>query len=777
MLVTQLLVLLCISLSSGTDYYELLGITKDADNKEIRKAFKKLAVTLHPDKNLDDPDANEKFAKVTRAYEVLKDPSQRKQYDLHGEETPSSWSQSQYHSYSYYRDHFGIYDDDPQIVTLNMADFDSLVTKSGVQWFVNYYSPLCSHCHDLAPEWRKLALDLEGVVMFGAVNCEEDWALCRQQNIRSYPSLIMYPSNERYAGSRYKEPLTRFVLDRAKTEVHEIKSADNWATLTGEPGRHSWVLLLCNGQSLPDCLADDERTRLAAALNGVVGVATVECLLVPICPQLVQGEYTSTVFWRKSPDGDSFATRIVMSDNPRDMVKEVFTYLPDLQQLDPEKFHDIITQLELGSRTSWLVDFSVGADNELDLEIRKLPSMLSDMRVGRVNCARHRQLCEDYSISRYPSFAVFKPGGGYEFFHGTPSAISVSQFARESASATNLRTLSQQLFPQLVTQAQDGDSAWFIDFYAPWCPPCLRLLPELRKASQHFSPVVRFGTVDCTIHAALCRQHNVQSYPTTMLFNQSRPSQTFRGEHSASSIIDFIQDVINPRVIKLTEETFYTSVGRKTPDSVWLVDFFMPWCGPCQQLGPQWRKLAKMVSDMANVFVGEVNCEEETDLCRQQGVHSYPTIRLYPTGSTGFNTVAMYSGYHRDAKSIRQWLFNFLPSAVVELTSESFQEVVEGSDPWLVDFYAPWCGHCHAFAPEFTTVAKKLEGRVKCGKVNCDSHYQVCQRAGVSAYPTVQFYQPQSHSARGVEITTQQADKIISFVEERLRPSQTHDEL
>lgn len=71
----------------------------------------------------DDPDANEKFAKVTRAYEVLKDPSQRKQYDLHGEEAPSSWSQSQYHSYSYYRDHFGIYDDDPQIVTLNMADF------------------------------------------------------------------------------------------------------------------------------------------------------------------------------------------------------------------------------------------------------------------------------------------------------------------------------------------------------------------------------------------------------------------------------------------------------------------------------------------------------------------------------------------------------------------------------------------------------------------------------------------------------------------------------
>jgi len=776
MFITKLLVLLCISLSSGTDYYEMLKVSKDADIKDIRKAFKKLAITMHPDKN-QDPDSNEKFAKLTRAYEVLKDPSQRKHYDLHGEETPSSWSQSQYHSYSYYHDYFGIYDDDPQVVTLNTADFESLVTKSGAKWFVNYYSPLCSHCHDLAPEWRELALELEGVVMFGAVNCEEDWQLCRQQNVRSYPSLVFYPSGERYAGSRYKEPLARFVLSRATVDVTEVTTADEWARLT-DNARHSWVLLLCNGPALPDCLVDDERTKLAAALNGVVGVAALDCVSVPICDQLVQGEYSSTVYWAKSTDGDSFATRTVVSETPREMAKEVFTYLPDLQQLDSDKFQDLIAELELGSQTSWLIDFSIGTDRELDLEVRKLPSMLSDMNVGRVNCARHSQLCQDYSIARYPSFAVFKPGGGYEFYHGTPSALSVVQFARDSASATNLRTLSQRLFPQLVTQAQDGESVWFIDFYAPWCPPCLRLLPELRKASQHFSPTVRFGTVDCTIHAALCRQHNVQSYPTTMLFNQSQPSQTFRGEHSASSIIDFIQDIINPKVVKLTEESFYTTVGRKSPDSLWLVDYFMPWCAPCQQLSPQWRKLAKMVADVPNVFVGEVNCEEEGDLCHQLGIQSYPSIRLYPLHSAGLNSVAIYSGYQRDARSIRQWLFSFLPSAVVELTAEGFDQLLQGAEPWLVDFYAPWCGHCHAFAPEFATVAKKLEGRVKCGKVNCDSHYQVCQRAGVSAYPTVQFYQPPFHSPRGVGITTQHADKIVSFVEDRLRPeAQLHDEL
>ncbi|KAG8274068.1 DnaJ sub C member 10 [Homalodisca vitripennis] len=777
MYLTKILVLLCVGLSSGSDYYELLGITKDADNKEIRKAFKKLAVTLHPDKNQGDSEAHDKFVKVTRAYEVLKDPQQRKHYDLHGETTSSSWSQSQYHSYTYYRDHFGIYDDDPNVITLNSADFETMVEKSPKQWFINFYSPLCSHCHDLAPAWRRLAADLEGVVMFGAVNCEEDWNLCRQQNIRSYPSLVLYPSKERYNGPHAEESLSQFVLSRAVKDVRTVATTEEWTQLTAPPHPSSWLLVLCNSDSLPDCLVDEQLTRLAAALYGLVGVAVLDCVSLPICTQLTQGDYTSTVFWQRGGDGESFATRTVVSELPRDMAKEVFTYLPEPQELDVNSFQDMVTRLELGSSTAWLVDFYLGSDSDLDLEMKKLAAMLSSMNVGRVNCARYPSVCADMSVSRYPSVAVFKAGGGHEVFHGTVTALAVAQFARESARATNIRTLSPELFPQLVTQGADGSSPWFVDFYAPWCPPCMRLLPELRKASERFDTVVRFGTVDCTIHSALCRQHNVQSYPTTMLFNVSQPSQLFRGEHTASSIIDFIQDIINPQVVKLTEETFYTSVGRKPLDSVWLVDFFMPWCGPCQALGPQWRKLAKMVSDLPKVFVGEVNCQEELELCRQQGVRSYPTIRLYPFQSTGLSTVAMYSGYQRDAKSIRMWLYNFLPSLVEELTAEKFDQVIKGPDAWLIDFYAPWCGHCHAFAPEFATVAQRLEGRVKCGKVNCDVERVVCQHAGVSAYPTVQWYRPASRQTRGQEITTQQADKIVNFVEDQLRHLWGHDEL
>nr|WP_136249555.1 DnaJ C-terminal domain-containing protein [Ningiella ruwaisensis] len=62
------------------DYYEILGVKEDADLKEIKKAYRKIALKLHPDVNPDEG-ASEKFKELAEAYEVLKDPSRRAEYD------------------------------------------------------------------------------------------------------------------------------------------------------------------------------------------------------------------------------------------------------------------------------------------------------------------------------------------------------------------------------------------------------------------------------------------------------------------------------------------------------------------------------------------------------------------------------------------------------------------------------------------------------------------------------------------------------------------------
>lgn len=68
------------------DYYKILGVTKNATKDELKKAFRKLAMKYHPDKNKDDKIAEDKFKKINEAYAVLSNDEKRKQYDMFGAE-------------------------------------------------------------------------------------------------------------------------------------------------------------------------------------------------------------------------------------------------------------------------------------------------------------------------------------------------------------------------------------------------------------------------------------------------------------------------------------------------------------------------------------------------------------------------------------------------------------------------------------------------------------------------------------------------------------------
>jgi DnaJ-class molecular chaperone len=68
------------------DYYEVLGVGRDANRAELKTAFRQLARELHPDVNDHDPEAEEKFKEAAEAYEVLSDPERRRAYDSYGHE-------------------------------------------------------------------------------------------------------------------------------------------------------------------------------------------------------------------------------------------------------------------------------------------------------------------------------------------------------------------------------------------------------------------------------------------------------------------------------------------------------------------------------------------------------------------------------------------------------------------------------------------------------------------------------------------------------------------
>jgi molecular chaperone DnaJ len=71
-------------LTAKRDYYEVLGVPRDASPQDVKSAYRKLALKLHPDRNREDPETEEKFKEASEAYSVLSDPEKRQRYDAYG---------------------------------------------------------------------------------------------------------------------------------------------------------------------------------------------------------------------------------------------------------------------------------------------------------------------------------------------------------------------------------------------------------------------------------------------------------------------------------------------------------------------------------------------------------------------------------------------------------------------------------------------------------------------------------------------------------------------
>uniref|UniRef100_A0A663LRL0 DnaJ homolog subfamily C member 10 n=1 Tax=Athene cunicularia TaxID=194338 RepID=A0A663LRL0_ATHCN len=757
-----LLVLVCVIVlvCTAQDYYSLLGVTKEASSREIRQAFKKLALKLHPDKNQNDPNAHENFLKINRAYEVLKDEDLRKKYDKYGEKGLEDQQQGgRYESWHFYRYDFGIYDDDPEIITLDRGEFDAAV-NSGELWFVNFYSPRCSHCHDLAPTWREFAKEMDGVIRIGAVNCGDNRMLCRIKGINSYPSLYVFKtgmvSDKTFRSTFRKIEIWKITELWAGNFVNAIETS--FASGVG------WLITFCAERG--DCLSYQTRFKLAGMLEGLVNVGWMDCgTQGELCDNLDISSSTTAYF----PPGATINNKekggvlFLNSLDAREIYQEVMKHLPDFEIISAASLEDRL------AHHRWLLFFQFGESDKSNIEeFKKLKFLLKDehIQVGKFDCLSSPTICSKLYVYQ-PCLAVFKGKGtgDYEIHHGKKILYDIVAFAKESVNS-HVITLGPQNFPDKEKEP------WLVDFFAPWCPPCRALLPELRKASKHLYGQLKFGTLDCTVHEGLCNMHNIRAYPTTVVFNQSDVHE-YEGHHSAEQILEFIEDLRNPSAVSLTPETFVELVQRRKREEIWMVDFYAPWCGPCQALMPEWKKMARMLNGL--ISVGSVDCQKYYSFCHQESVRGYPEIRLFPQKSNSAHQYFSYNGWHRDSYSLRAWALGYLPQVSVDLTPQSFTEkVLNGKDHWVIDFYAPWCGPCQNFAPEFEILARMVKGKVKAGKVDCQAYAQTCQTADIRAYPTVKFYPYQGTKVNilGEYIDSRDAKGIADLLNEKLEAIQ-----
>ncbi|XP_019700630.1 dnaJ homolog subfamily C member 10 isoform X3 [Harpegnathos saltator] len=759
----------------GEDYYEILGISKSAGQDEIRKAFKKLAIIYHPDKNGDDPNAHDKFIQLTTAYEVLKEPDSRRKYDIYGKDGLDMSNKKQtYHSWSYYQNSFDMYEDDQHVVTLEKHDYFESVINSDSIWFVNFYSPMCNHCHDLASVWKEIAKLLDGVVKVAAVNCEDNWQLCHQVGIRVYPTLLHFEKHgTHYTGRHTQEAIVRFALDRLNIHLPEISKSHWELFLRGmEITERPVLIFTCGDQE--NCFTSEEKLIVAAIFVNITDkVIDVKVFLCKDdnCHRKIS--YNTQAVYLAVYNASSWEP--VLFDNIPDvntLMEKLLDQLPRPQELTENDFENIRkTKFDV----AWLLCFYLGDSTAIESQMKKLSAIA--INFGKLNCGRNGQLCNKLGVNRYPIWGILKSGGAFELHHGKNTNNDIIKFVQISAKATNVWALTAGEALSIL-QRNSGNEVWFLDWYAPWCPPCVNFLSELRRASLEFDmSIVRFGTVDCTVHAMLCRQYNIHSYPTAMLINGSNTHQ-FTLHKTAANIIQFINERRNPSVIELTSENFHRKLTKKKSKVMWIVDYFAPWCGPCQRLAPEWITVAKMLSDLSFINVASVNCEVETSICASQGIRSYPNIRLYPIGSEGLSTIALYNG-QRDSLSILTWTTTFFPKKVRDLNPSEYREVLSSKHMWVVDFYMPQCGHCQRMEPQFAIAAQLVE-KVRFGRINCNFYMHDCVQANVQVFPTLVLYKSkrkQNNSYDGVRIIGTTAKTIRDEISEIVKFRMKHDEL
>uniref|UniRef100_A0A8B9L557 Protein disulfide-isomerase A3 n=1 Tax=Astyanax mexicanus TaxID=7994 RepID=A0A8B9L557_ASTMX len=108
-------------------------------------------------------------------------------------------------------------------------------------------------------------------------------------------------------------------------------------------------------------------------------------------------------------------------------------------------------------------------------------------------------------------------------------------------------------------------------------------------------------------------------------------------------------------------------------------------------------------------------------------------------------------------------------SEVLELGDADFQVGLEEHDTLLVEFFAPWCGHCQRLAPEYEAAATRLKGTVSLAKVDCTVNSKTCETFVVNGYPTLKIFQNGEEASSYDGPRT--ADGIVSYMKKQAGPS------
>ena len=263
-----------------------------------------------------------------------------------------------------------------------------------------------------------------------------------------------------------------------------------------------------------------------------------------------------------------------------------------------------------------------------------------------------------------------------------------------------------------------GDGGyWLVEFFSPYCGHCKRFAPTWQTLYEFYytqDPVpqtsgsgeadsdlnsftryynFKFAKVDCVANGDACAGQQIHSFPTVVLFKDGEKVETKTGAKDLKTMSVWVEEVLE----------------RIRPGS-------RPQGGP---------KLPK-------VGAHEV---EKTPMPEQ------PPVPAEKAAGPATSPSTSASGTKSTVTATKVPEAPNPAGKSVPLSAESFQHLVTTShDPWFIKFYAPWCHHCAAMAPNWQGMARQMAGKLNIGEVNCEAEKRLCKDVRVRGYPTILFF-------------------------------------
>ncbi|KAI1276035.1 thioredoxin-like protein [Xylaria sp. FL0933] len=281
-----------------------------------------------------------------------------------------------------------------------------------------------------------------------------------------------------------------------------------------------------------------------------------------------------------------------------------------------------------------------------------------------------------------------------------------------------------------------------VKYFNPYCPHCQLFEPTYQTLYEFYytesvpdpdSPAstipfekfydIRFATIDCLTNGDLCTKHDIGAYPRTVLYKNGERVEYIGGAKPMKTVSDMIEKALEqdkpgtrPKELLLPEPE-----ATERPD-------------PSE---------ARSVDD---------DDEEE-----KEGTASKTTTNAKPDAVEKTKPAKPSPTPNKEGNS-------------VPLTAESFQNLVTMTqEPWFVKFYAPWCHHCQAMAPNWQQMAKEMKGKLNVGEVNCDVESRLCKDVRLKGYPTILFFKGgervEYDGLRGVGDLIHYAEKALDVCE------------